>query len=264
MKQPLLSIVIPTKDRYIYLKQLIDYICRNIFSEQVELVIQDNTVDNTEIEEFLRSCSYPNLKYFHTVENLSIIENSDLAVLHSTGEYVCYIGDDDCFIPSLLTVTKEFKKKNVEAGIFPRPMYYWPDVCGSFSTRLTTSYIKPVTFAWKRINPLTELYKVITLGGQTLGLMPHLYHGVVKRECLNRLFTQFSTFFPGPSPDMANAVALSLSLKKVYYVDYPFIIAGTSFLRIKGNEKGDRQKLESVKFLPKDTIINYSMVMSER
>ena len=127
MKQPLLSIVIPTKDRYIYLKQLIDYICRNIFSEQVELFIQDNTVDNTEIEEFLRSCSYPNLKYFHTVENLSIIENSDLAVLHSTGEYVCYIGDDDCFIPSLLTVTKEFKKKNVEAGIFPRPMYYWQD-----------------------------------------------------------------------------------------------------------------------------------------
>ena len=49
---PLLSIIIPTKDRYKYLKILISLIDSYNLSE-LELIIQDNTSDNTEILKFL-------------------------------------------------------------------------------------------------------------------------------------------------------------------------------------------------------------------
>ena len=94
MKQPLLSLVIPTKDRYYYLKYLIMLVDSFNFDD-FEMVIQDNTCDNLEILKFLEGYQYSFVKYYHTKEQLSVKENSDLAILHSSGEYVCFIGDDD-------------------------------------------------------------------------------------------------------------------------------------------------------------------------
>ena len=53
----LLSIVVPTKDRYKYLKYLIELIA-SFNSDEVELVIQDNSEDNKEILDFLKERDY--------------------------------------------------------------------------------------------------------------------------------------------------------------------------------------------------------------
>ena len=95
MDKPLLSIVVPTKDRYKYLRYLIEYVIE-LNNPQIEFVIQDNTANNKEIIEFLSDKLSENIKYFYTKESIPIGENSDKAVLNSTGKYVCYIGDDDC------------------------------------------------------------------------------------------------------------------------------------------------------------------------
>jgi len=50
MKKPL-SIVIPTKDRYDYLESLIELIS-GFESDEIEIVIQDNTYDNREIIDY--------------------------------------------------------------------------------------------------------------------------------------------------------------------------------------------------------------------
>ena len=50
MKSPLLSIVVPTKNRYYYLLKLIELV-ESIGSPELELVIQDNSDDN---DEFLK------------------------------------------------------------------------------------------------------------------------------------------------------------------------------------------------------------------
>ena len=63
----------------------------------------------------------------------------------------------------------------------------------------------------------SELKKVIKDGFGTLGLLPKVYQGVVSRQLLDKLYDKCGTYFPGPSPDMANAVALSILTDKVYY-----------------------------------------------
>ena len=44
----LLSIVIPTKDRYKYLKGTVDVLSK-LDPSQIEIIVQDNTNDNSEI-----------------------------------------------------------------------------------------------------------------------------------------------------------------------------------------------------------------------
>ena len=65
------------------------------WGDEVELVIQDNTVDNTEIVSFLNEEHYGFVVYDHFAEQLPISLNSDKAVLNSSGEYICFIGDDE-------------------------------------------------------------------------------------------------------------------------------------------------------------------------
>ena len=47
----LLSIIIPTKDRYHYLKECITTVL-SVNTDDFELIIQDNTADNSEIRDF--------------------------------------------------------------------------------------------------------------------------------------------------------------------------------------------------------------------
>lgn len=254
--QPLLSIIVPTKDRYKYLKHLIRYVV-DLNNADIELIIQDNTSENSEIINFLSDSSCENIKYFHTKHSIPIGDNSDKAVLNSTGEYVCYIGDDDAFLPDIVEYVRRMKEKNVEAGIFPRPRYIWPDINEHNSAYKQSCYIDKVTKHEHEIFPKDEIIALLENASISMLNLPHLYHGIVLRETLDKIYEKCGTYFPGPSPDMANAIALSYVAKKVYYYDYPLIIAGTGYTRIKGNERGDYKELENLPFLPKDTIDNW-------
>ncbi|MDA7731693.1 hypothetical protein N8867_05855, partial [Flavobacteriaceae bacterium] len=59
------------------------------------------------------------------------------------------------------------------------------------------------------INSQEELLKVANSGGVNMFNLPSVYHGLVKRTVLMSIFSKYDTCFPGPSPDMANGVAVA-------------------------------------------------------
>ena len=59
---PIISIVVPTKNRYKYLKQFI-ILVESFKDERIELFIQDNSDDNSEILEFLSNKDLVSTKY---------------------------------------------------------------------------------------------------------------------------------------------------------------------------------------------------------
>lgn len=256
MVKPLLSIVVPTKDRYKYLKYLINYVVE-WDNPLVELVIQDNTAENKEILEYLSNISSDSIKYFHYGTPISICENSDKAVLNSKGEYVCYIGDDDSFLLQIVSAVQLMKEKNIDVLIPNRIYYFWPDIT-SDSIYRNPIFMPIPTGIISNVDPITELKKCLSSVGRDIINLPHLYHGIVRRDFLNKIFEKVSTFFPGPSPDMANAVALCLIGGNIIKIDYPLIIAGTGFKRIENNERGDFQAIEKCSFLPPETIKNWN------
>ena len=132
MKQALVSVVIPTYNRYKYLKGCIESII-TINSQELEVVIQDNSEDNTEILQFLSTIHDNRLCYYHQAEHVSVMENSDLAVKHSTGKFVCMIGDDDSVCENIIKAAEYCYKNNHDACCFVFPGFNWPDM--SFEVR---------------------------------------------------------------------------------------------------------------------------------
>ena len=251
MSKPILSIVVPTKDRYKYLKSLIDYV-DGLGDEAIELVVEDNTADNAEVAEFVQG---KRVKYFHDPAPRTITVNSDSAILHSKGKYVLYLGDDDSVLPNIMQAVELMEQHGAEALTTLRPLFAWSDTKGSIHWEKIYPHKLPRgTGEVRAIDPEAELVRLLKAGIFDLGQLPRVYHGIVRRDTLDKIYDRFGTFFPGPSPDMANAVALALLGAKTIYVDYPYIIAGVGKTRIAGNEQGDKQKsIKNLSFLDPKT-----------
>lgn len=237
-----LSIVIPTKNRHKYLKYIVD-LFSSIKSDELELIIQDNSDDNVDFAKYINTITDTRVKYFYRSEHLTINKNSDYAILNSSGEYVCFMGDDDAFLPTILEAIEIMERNNAQAAVFSIPLYVWPDCKG---TKWWTDYVpyrfKKYTSNITILNSIEEMIKVLKQGGYIMGNLPKVYHGIVKRSNLDIVYNDHQTFFPGPSPDMANAIALALQNITIARIDYPYLIGGTGKVRIVGNENGDNEK----------------------
>lgn len=222
----LLSIVVPTKDRYKYLKTLADLVA-GIGSDEVELVIQDNSEDNSEILSFLDERKYNFVRYDYHKGQLPMAVNSDKAVLNSTGEYICFLGDDDGVTKYIVDGVRWLKKNKIEAAKFMVPSYYWPDASQGRGVSQSAELIYwKFDGSVKYLSPEKELVKVLKDGIPDRGDMPLAYHAIVSREAMERVYKKCGTYFPANSPDIANAVALSLVVNKYALINLPWVLSG--------------------------------------
>lgn len=256
----LLSIVVPTKDRYPYLFQLIELI-KSFKSNDIELIIQDNTADNTPVLEYLKDNSFEHLKYFHTKEQISISDNSTKAILNSSGEYVCFIGDDDGVTRYIVDAVKWMKENGVTTLKSVAAILKWPSYISTSYYKVSgTAIFNDFSMTYRIVNAKDCLRRLLTTGIDTLSYMPKTYNGITKRSSLDKIYDKCGTFYPGPSPDMANAV--SLALEDDYYaeVDAPIIIGGHSG-HLGGNASRYKHQcgpLEEQPFIAKEYIDNWN------
>lgn len=256
---PLLSILIPTKNRYEYIKEIVA-ILNKIKSDDIEFVIQDNSEEGKEHDSFVDYIAELNdvrIKYFYFSGHLSINENADRTVLNSSGKYVCFIGDDDCVTSQIVDAVKWMEKESIEVLTFYCPSYIWTDVEYKYLSKKHTgvlSFRKPTGKVFVK-DPSKELSRLLDVGGQKLQEMPQLYHGITTREILNKIFDVTGSFFPGSVPDMDVAVCLSLYTKKYYKIDLPIVISGTAKKSAGGlgASKMHKGEISKITTLPKDT-----------
>lgn len=249
----LLSIVIPTKDRYYYLKHLIELI-RSFNSDEIELIIQDNTHDNSEILGFLKNLRYEHLKYFHTKEQISISENSTKAILNSTGEYVCFIGDDDGVTEYVIDCCQWMKRTGIECVVPEGYSYNWPDANDLAAMkgleRGGTIFWKEPNKEIRMVNTKDALQQLLDKGCTVRSVLPLLYHAIVKRSALDRIWDTCGSYFPGASPDIANGVALALVIDRFAVVTCPVAYSGASKHLGGGEAKMKHRGTTDFKSLP--------------
>lgn len=247
----LLSVIIPTKDRYIYLKECIESLAR-LDREKVEIVISDNTIDNNEFVKYLdlKYRDYQNIKYYHSKESLSQTGNSDLALSKATGDYCCYIGDDDTIAQYAIDLTEYLKANSIKACVFNMATYHWPDVVYEGKEQPALSFDnRPLKI--RVLNGEKVLKQVLSEGIQEIRYIPRVYHGIISRDVLEQIKCITGSYFPGPSPDMANGIASLLLIDRYLYCRYPIVISGFSYksaggMGLRGEHKG---KLTGVKQL---------------
>jgi glycosyltransferase involved in cell wall biosynthesis len=234
---PILSVVVPSKNRYETLIVLIQSLLAWDTTD-FELIVQDNSYNNDLIKPTLTEFEHDSrLVYSYSNDTLSAVQNCDQAVSKATGEYVCFIGDDDGVIPEIINLCYWLKEKDVDGYYGAVASYTWPDMEHAFAlnNKFNATLILPQIdqeAVW--ISPLEEVKKVISLGAQDMLNMPRLYQGIIRRECLISLYSDCKTFFPGPVPDMSNAIALVPYLRKCCFIKIPYIISGQSKKSMSG------------------------------
>ncbi len=251
MAKPLLSIVIPTKNRYKYLVGALESFLL-LERTDFEVVIQDNSDDNSFIKDYIdEHKEFTFVRYYYNSEHLSMSENSDQAISNSSGEYVCFLGDDDTVTDKIFDVIDYMKNNHCDSCLGKINRYNWKDYRDIHSgAEVYRSYKYDATF--EGIDTDVILNNLLNIGAIEMLNLPRVYHGVVKRSLLDLIKDKTGTFFPGPSPDMASAVAIAVFANKHIQTNIPIIISGFSHNSGGGEGKGGHHggEISKVSFLP--------------
>lgn len=224
----LLSIIIPTRNRQSVLLQSLQQIMK-VINGKVQIVIQDNS-DNESLRDDLSKLKYCNIKYNYTKERLSFVDNFDIATSLADGQYLCMIGDDDGVCEEIVKVV-EWAAKNNYDSIIPNVdfEYFWPNSIKLYGmesrgiARILQS--KPKI---RKIDAEKGVINVLKNGCQNYMKydVVKLYHGIVKKDCIEKVHNIAGKYFGGVSPDIYISIALSLVCKSNFRIMMPLTIAG--------------------------------------
>lgn len=220
---PILSIVIATKDREFYCIEAIKTIL-SLKVDNFELVISDNSVSR-KVEKYVTEHPDRRLQYFYSENTLSVIENYNVCLNAAKGQYVCLIGDDDTVLPEIFDVVDFAIRNNVDA-VGQREVidYLWP-------SDFTTGHVRIPKYTNRvlKLDSHEILIKYLRKGGcfnPRDAKLPMLYHGIVKRSLLQKIKEETGEILTGISPDSYSACAIAQRIKTHYIYDTPFTIAG--------------------------------------
>lgn len=244
---PLLSIIIPTRENQRYAQEVVTSILRTESSD-FELVVQDNSNSNSLGENVRAELDDPRLRYSHTETPLSIVDNFEEAIKRSSGAYVCMIGDDDGVNPEIVEAARWAHSNNLDALRYSlAASYVWPDLetprsrpSGDPEVGVVT--ILPFSGRLTKTEPETEMKSLVASGGwrYQAGKIPRLYHGLVRRECLENIRRITGSYFGGLVPDIYSAVAVANVARTVISLDYPLTIGGVC--RTSGSAAAKRKE----------------------
>lgn len=265
---PLLSVVIPTRNRREYAARCIASLLR-VPSSDLEIIVQDNS-DSDELGRLLQEhpCDR-RLHYAHRAGRLAVIDNCNYAIGRATGEYVTLLGDDDGVNPEIMAATGWARENHVDALIPCRiAQYTWPDVrhkyygarwAGTLTvTRFDGAIVQQDVDAGVRASARCAFQNLVDCVD-----LPKLYYGIIRRECLERLFRATGTYFNGVSPDMAAAIGLSRFVRRAFSVNYPLFLPGTSAKSTAGwnARKQHLGRLEDQAHLPANCVATWPVVV---
>src|SRR3546814_8305017 len=86
---PRVSVIIPTHERFRYAKETVAAILE--MHEEIELIVSDTS----EVDPWTSAAPHPRLKVVRPGTGISVVDNFNTALSHATGDYVCFIGDDE-------------------------------------------------------------------------------------------------------------------------------------------------------------------------
>lgn len=238
---PLISIVVPTRGRHEYLAHLVRSILA-MNSPRIELVVHDNSVDSAAFVRDFGEVVDTRLRYFHDGTPMSITENFSRAVALARGRYICMIGDDDGVTDSIVDVAAWLEREGIDAAAVDVATYLWPGVESALDGAQLNGVLRLPDYSHDTeiVDSSEALDRVLVSGGIRIGDLPSVYQGIVARSAMERLRDLAGSFFPGPSPDMANAVGLSAVVDRFARVAFPVVISGSC--PVSGAAQGARRE----------------------
>jgi glycosyltransferase involved in cell wall biosynthesis len=169
-------------------------------SEDFEVVIQDNSDENSEYLQACGSITDHRLRYYYDPARLSISENCERGLSLARGSFVCMIADDDAVTESIIDLARWMEASGIEAAATVYPTYLWPGVGSVLDGTQVRGILRlpRYTGGVEYINASEALDVVLSSGGITLGDLPSVYAGVISKRVLDKLKSTRRHVFPRP------------------------------------------------------------------
>lgn len=228
MEEPLVSIIIPTRNRQLYAAKTVKQIWGLNQNQKLEIIVQDNSDDDSLYRELQDYISTNKVKYEYEGKPLPFSENYNRAAEKATGKYLCAIGDDDGILPNITSCAMWMNELGIDA-VKPAKdqVYFYPgnrnkkkNACIGFGTYSGSYYFS---------NPESAVISLLNEGGCNYleKDLPGSYHGLISMETMRRVKSITGKYYSGLTPDMYSVICLSLIPGIRFAVlDYPITLPG--------------------------------------
>ena len=226
MKRPLLSIVIPTRERASVLQYTLETVL-TLKNPDFEIIVCDNvSTDGT--REVVQRFSDPRLKYSCSDSRLTMPQNFERGLKLATGEFVMTIGDDDLLIEENVELAlASAARTGADLIYWNRAVFYW----GSYpDTTQNGAFMIPNgrgAFPVDTRTLLTTAYR----GLVSYQYLPSVYNSLCRRSVLERYYSFLhGQYFPEyvVSVDVFSSLTLSALNPVTYYQESPASLSGIS------------------------------------
>lgn len=226
-----ISLVIPTRERETYLAVTLRsaLLAADNADCEIEIVVSDNA-SSDDTPEVVARFADPRIVYRRTEQRLSMRENFQFALSHTTGDYIVYIGDDDSILPNGMRVLSRLVGRyDPDVVKWGTAFYTWPDPDVGAPGKL---YMRPRWFDG-RIEHLCpesvlETFERASFLDYKDGGM--IYHGCISRRMIDRIEAKADgPFFRGSSPDVFTSMqTLMVADSPILNAKLPITLAGAS------------------------------------
>jgi len=174
MKTPMISVVMPVYNGEKYLKEAIDSILTQTYTDFEFIILNDGSTDKT--EEIILSYDDPRIVYVKNEENIQIVRTLNKGIELAKGKYVARMDADDISLPQRLEKQLLFLDAHREVG-----------VCGSWMEAFSLT----ATSVWKAAVDPDEI-------SCRLLFESTLYHPTVmlRREMVERYSLHYDPEYP--------------------------------------------------------------------
>lgn len=224
--RPLLSILIPTRNRSQYLYFAIQS-ALNIKSSNIEIIVSENYSQDDSLE-VCNSFSDARLQIVSPPKPLPMHENWEFLLNLSTGKWVTFIGDDDAVMPHCLDHLSwiDINFPQAEALFSPRAYYFWDGCQKEYGD-------SAVAFSFSNDHFWVDSKKQLdsALKGEINYIdLPQMYSGGFhRRSLINRVLeTQRGIYFKSVTPDAYTALMACLHTYRYLQTNVPMTWVGSS------------------------------------
>lgn len=234
---PILSVIIPTHERFRYAKETVAVILG--MSEEIELIVSDTSM----VDPWASAEPHPRLKVVRPGTGISVVDNFNTALSHATGDYVCFIGDDDLIAPEIVDIGYKAKCQGVDAVRFTFPIvFYWKDYLHRSDPEAYsgTVWVGQYSGQVKSLDTEAALRQAADNLGHGVFDMPRAYCGLVSLSLIKKILADHNALFGGVSPDIYSAALISAHASKALDIDFPAVIPGASGASTAGQSAAGR------------------------
>ncbi|MEM9827153.1 MAG: glycosyltransferase family A protein [Planctomycetota bacterium] len=226
MMQPILSVLIPTRNRAGYVRHAIQS-ALNIPSERVEVLVSENHGSDNGYE-VCQSIQDSRLRVYRPDRPLPMHENWEFLLNHASGEWVTFIGDDDAIMPHaadhLQYISDAYPQ--AEALVSPRALYFWEGCQEEYGNACMSVRFTDIE-RWH--DSKADLQSALDQKINYIDL-PQLYSGGFQRRSLIQrvMRSQNGVYFKSVTPDAYSALMACLHTYRFLEIGVPLSWVGTS------------------------------------